>query len=100
MDSPRNVARMAEMTSAAEASFRRYALTPARTASRNCSDSSFMPMRTVLISGLLLLDCPEALKEKLLREGFDVEAGTVGMCTGARRLPSQVYEKDIIFLQS
>jgi hypothetical protein len=46
---------------------------------------------------ILLLDCPDWLNEKLLREGFDVEAGTVGMCTGIRRLPSQVYEKDIFF---
>lgn len=46
---------------------------------------------------ILLLDCPDSLHEKLLREGFDVEVGTIGMCTGIRRLPSQVYEKDIIF---
>jgi hypothetical protein len=46
---------------------------------------------------ILLLDCPNSLKDKLLGQGFDVEAGTVGMCTGVRRLPSQVYEKDLIF---
>jgi hypothetical protein len=45
----------------------------------------------------LLLDCADSLREKLVHEGFSVEAGTVGMCTGFRRLPSQVYEKEIFF---
>jgi hypothetical protein len=46
---------------------------------------------------ILLLDCSDSLKEKLQREGFDVEAGTVGFCTGVRKLPSQVYEKAVFF---
>jgi len=46
---------------------------------------------------ILLLDCSESLKQKLASQGFNVEAGTVGFCTGARKLPSQVYEKDVFF---
>jgi hypothetical protein len=44
---------------------------------------------------ILLLDCSAALKTKLEEQGFDVESGTVGHCTGVRKLPSQVYEKDV-----
>lgn len=44
---------------------------------------------------LLLLDCSESIAKNLKAQGFDVEAGTVGFCTGTRKLPSQVYEKDI-----
>ena len=46
---------------------------------------------------ILLLDCSEALSANLRNQGFDVESGTVGICTGARKLPSQVYEKTIFF---
>src|ERR1700677_607063 len=46
---------------------------------------------------ILLLDCSDALKERLLRQGFDVESGTVGRSTNVRKLPSQVYEKNIFF---
>jgi hypothetical protein len=46
---------------------------------------------------ILLLDCSEALQIKLMRQGFHVEAGSVGYSTGLMKLPSQVYEKDIFF---
>jgi hypothetical protein len=46
---------------------------------------------------ILLLDCSEPLRHKLESQGFNVEAGTVGPCSGVRKLPSQVYEKDIFF---
>ena len=46
---------------------------------------------------ILLLDCSERLRHKLESQGFNVEAGTVGLCTGVRKLPCQVYEKDIFF---
>ena len=46
---------------------------------------------------ILLLDCSEFLRVKLENQGFHVEAGWVGHCTGFRKLPSQVYEKDIFF---
>ena len=45
---------------------------------------------------ILLLDCLSSLPEKLKRQGFDVNAGSVGFCTGIRYLPCQLYEKDII----
>lgn len=45
---------------------------------------------------ILLLDCAGSLREKLGGQGFKVESGTAGYCTGQRELPSQVYEKDII----
>jgi hypothetical protein len=44
---------------------------------------------------ILLLDCSESIEQSLKAQGFDVEAGTVGFCTGVRKLPSQVYEKEI-----
>ena len=44
---------------------------------------------------ILLLDCASALEERLKNQGFNVESGTVGACTGVRKLPSQVYEKDV-----
>jgi hypothetical protein len=44
---------------------------------------------------ILLLDCSTSLQTKLAEQGFDVESGTVGPCTGVRKLPSQVYEKDV-----
>ncbi|SRR6266581_1340687 len=46
---------------------------------------------------ILLLDCPLSLTEKLKKQGYDVEAGTVGFATGKRALPCQVYEKDVFF---
>lgn len=45
---------------------------------------------------ILLFDCSEALESKLKRQGFDVESGTTGHCTGVRKLPSQIYEKNVI----
>jgi len=44
---------------------------------------------------ILLLDCSESLKNKLESQWFNVESGTLGFCTGVRKLPSQVYEKDV-----
>lgn len=44
---------------------------------------------------ILLLDCPDNLLHRLKNQGFDVESGTIGFQGGARRLPSQVYEKQI-----
>jgi hypothetical protein len=41
------------------------------------------------------LDCHNSLEQKLKDQGFDVESGTTGHCTNSRRLPSQVYEKEI-----
>ena len=46
---------------------------------------------------ILLLDCPHTLTEKLKKQGYDVEAGTVGLASGKRSLPSQVYEKHVFF---
>jgi hypothetical protein len=46
---------------------------------------------------ILLLDCPANLTEKLKKQGYDVEAGTIGFATGRRALPSQVYEKQVFF---
>jgi hypothetical protein len=46
---------------------------------------------------ILLLDCSQSLFDNLRKQGFDVEAGTAGMCTGVRELPSQVYEKVLFF---
>jgi len=45
---------------------------------------------------ILLLDCSEALQTRLYKQGFDVESGTSGFCTGVRKLPSQVYEKSVV----
>jgi hypothetical protein len=45
---------------------------------------------------ILLLDCSKQLERKLKEQGFDIETGTSGFCTGIRRLPSQLYEKDVI----
>jgi hypothetical protein len=50
----------------------------------------------MLVIRILLLDCSEVLEARLKDQGFNVETGTVGYCTGMRKLPSQVYEKDII----
>jgi len=44
---------------------------------------------------ILLLDCSKELAEKLERQGFEVDLGTIGFCDKKRQLPSQVYEKDI-----
>ena len=44
---------------------------------------------------ILLLDCSESPKNKLESQWFNVESGTLGFCTGVRKLPSQVYEKDV-----
>lgn len=49
-----------------------------------------------MIPSILLLDCSSTLVEKLKRQGFDVNAGTIGFCTGIRHLPCQVYERDVI----
>lgn len=45
---------------------------------------------------ILLLDCAQALEERLKAQGFDVESGFAGYCKRTRRLPSQVYEKTVI----
>ena len=45
---------------------------------------------------ILLLDCAESLRVNLESQGFKVEAGTIGYCTGERRLSSQVYEHDVL----
>jgi len=42
-----------------------------------------------------MLDCSDVLTRRLQNQGFDVESGTAGFCTGIRNLPSQVYEKQI-----
>jgi hypothetical protein len=44
---------------------------------------------------ILLLDCSEELLKRLQKQGYDADAGTVGFQTGARYLPSQVYERTI-----
>src|ERR1700730_4869738 len=46
---------------------------------------------------VLLLDCSAALQSRLKDQGFSVEAGTVGFCTNVRKLPSQIYEQDVVF---
>lgn len=45
---------------------------------------------------ILLLDCSIRFCAKLKQQGFDVDTGTIGFCTGIRSLPCQVYEKDIL----
>lgn len=47
-------------------------------------------------SHILLLDCSIRFCAKLKQQGFDVDTGTIGFCTGIRSLPCQVYEKDIL----
>src|ERR1700674_1255711 len=44
---------------------------------------------------ILLLDCSDSLQNKLEGQGFNVESGTAGHCTGVKKLPSQVYKKDL-----
>ncbi len=44
---------------------------------------------------ILLLDCESSWEEKLTKQGFDVESGTIGFTTGLRSLPTQPYEKDV-----
>ncbi len=48
------------------------------------------------LPSVLLLDCSEELKSKLIRQGFDVESGEVGFSTGIRKLPKQIYEHNVI----
>ena len=50
----------------------------------------------IMRPSILLLDCSSALAQKLKRQGFDVNSGTIGFCTGTRHLPCQVYEREII----
>lgn len=45
---------------------------------------------------ILLLDCEADFEETLRKQGFDVLSGTTGFISGARRLPCQVYERNII----
>jgi hypothetical protein len=45
---------------------------------------------------ILLLDCSPELAEKLLRQGYNVEQGSVGFQTGVQQIPSQVYEKLVV----
>lgn len=45
---------------------------------------------------ILLLDCSKELEENLIQQGFDVESGTIGFISGERKLPCQIYEKDVI----
>jgi len=49
-----------------------------------------------MMPSILLLDCSNILTSKLKRQGFDVDAGNVGFCTGTRYLPCQLYEKNIL----
>jgi hypothetical protein len=46
---------------------------------------------------ILLLDCWASVAEKLIKQGYDVETGTIGFATGVRILPSQLYEKQVFF---
>lgn len=46
---------------------------------------------------ILLLDCWAGVAEKLIKQGYDVETGTIGFATGVRILPSQLYEKQVFF---
>lgn len=49
-----------------------------------------------MMPSILLLDCSSSLLEKLKRQGFNVDSGTTGFATGIRRLPAQIYERNII----
>jgi hypothetical protein len=44
---------------------------------------------------ILLLDCAASIEQNLKAQGFDVESGAIGFCDGVKRLPSQIYEKDV-----
>lgn len=44
---------------------------------------------------ILLLDCSSKLLERLTKQGFDVEAGTLGFATGTKKLLRPIYEYDI-----
>jgi len=44
---------------------------------------------------IALLDCSRELKIKIEKQGFDVSEGTIGFCTGSRKFPSAIYEKDV-----
>lgn len=45
---------------------------------------------------ILLLDCSKELFSRLHREGFAVSEGTVGYINGIKKLPSNIYEHDIV----
>ena len=49
-----------------------------------------------MIPSILLLDCSNTLAAKPKRQGFDVDSGNIGFCTGIRSLPCQLYERDIL----
>lgn len=49
-----------------------------------------------MFPSILLLDCHYTLVDKLKKQGFDVEFGSIGFTNGVRNLPSQIYEKDIL----
>lgn len=45
---------------------------------------------------ILLLDCSKSLERQLKNLGFSVDSGTTGFCNDERKLPCQIYEKNII----
>ena len=45
---------------------------------------------------ILLLDCSKKIADRLKKQGFNIESGTIGYCNCIRKLPSQVYEKEVI----
>lgn len=46
---------------------------------------------------ILLLDCSSKIENILLKKGYDVESGTVGFINAKRKLPTQLYEKNLFF---
>ena len=45
---------------------------------------------------ILLLDCSKELEERLIRQGFEVSVGSVGVQDGKVLLPGPIYEYEII----
>ncbi len=45
--------------------------------------------------GVLCLDTSPAIARAIRKFGWEVDEGTLGFCTGARRLPCQIYDKDV-----
>lgn len=44
---------------------------------------------------ILLLDSTDKILDKFTKQGFDIQAGSVGFCSTKRSFPTQLYEKDI-----
>ncbi len=61
---------------------------------RQLSEPPFLS--SMSLPKILLLDCSKKLLGKLKAEGFNVSSGTIGFASGARQLPHQLYESQVI----